>query len=210
MSATAGRRLDEGSKLGSRPLRVLSVLEHRPQRAGRARFVEPVATEGAQRARPIDGFGHSRRLVEPHRPEGLDRAGHLAGQALTRLGDPGQHDGHLSVEVRVLHPVVEGPPLQRVVDIAGAVRREDDHRWHLGPERADLGDRDGEVGQDLEKERLELVVGAVDLVDQEDGLVPGPDGDLRAAWKAKLEREGKLNTEAGSVRDLVLGKASSR
>jgi hypothetical protein len=41
-----------------------------------------------------------------------------------------------------------------------------------------------------------------------DGLA-GPDGDLRAAWKAKLEREGKLNAEAGSVRDLVLGPASS-
>jgi len=38
-----------------------------------------------------------------------------------------------------------------------------------------------------------------------DGLA-GPDGDLRAAWKAKLEREGKLNPASGSVRDLVLGQ----
>jgi hypothetical protein len=37
-----------------------------------------------------------------------------------------------------------------------------------------------------------------------DGLA-GPDGDLHAAWKAKLEREGKLNQAGGSVRDLVLG-----
>ena len=37
-----------------------------------------------------------------------------------------------------------------------------------------------------------------------DGLA-GPDGDLRAAWKAKLEREGRLNSAGGSVRDLVLG-----
>jgi hypothetical protein len=42
-----------------------------------------------------------------------------------------------------------------------------------------------------------------------DGLA-GPDGDLRAAWKAKLEREGKLNEQAGSVRDLVFGHAPSR
>lgn len=40
-----------------------------------------------------------------------------------------------------------------------------------------------------------------------DGLA-GPDGDLRAAWKAKLEREGKLNPAAGSVRDLVLGSSA--
>jgi hypothetical protein len=42
-----------------------------------------------------------------------------------------------------------------------------------------------------------------------DGMA-GPDGDLRTAWKARLEREGKLNAEAGSVRDLVLGQATTR
>ena len=37
----------------------------------------------------------------------------------------------------------------------------------------------------------------------------GDDGDLRAAWRAKLEREGKLNP-GGSVRDLVLGSTEPR
>ena len=40
-----------------------------------------------------------------------------------------------------------------------------------GADRAALGDRDREVGQELEQERLELVVGAVDLVDQQHGAV---------------------------------------
>jgi hypothetical protein len=31
------------------------------------------------------------------------------------------------------------------------------------------------------------------------------DGDLPAAWKATLRREGKLSSGAGSIRDLVLG-----
>ena len=31
------------------------------------------------------------------------------------------------------------------------------------------------------------------------------DGDLAAAWRAKLAREGKLSDSPGSVRDLVLG-----
>jgi hypothetical protein len=35
-------------------------------------------------------------------------------------------------------------------------------------------------------------------------------GDLRAAWRATLEREGKLSLEAGSVKDLVLGQADTR
>jgi hypothetical protein len=38
-----------------------------------------------------------------------------------------------------------------------------------------------------------------------------PDGtDLRAAWREQLRREGKLNTEAGSLRDLVLDRAAAR
>jgi hypothetical protein len=35
----------------------------------------------------------------------------------------------------------------------------------------------------------------------------GEDGDLRAAWRATLEREGKLSPGADSVRDLVLRDA---
>jgi hypothetical protein len=31
--------------------------------------------------------------------------------------------------------------------------------------------------------------------------------DLRAAWRSRLEREGKLNPGAGSIADLVLGSA---
>lgn len=31
--------------------------------------------------------------------------------------------------------------------------------------------------------------------------------NIRAAWKTKLEREGKLNTEGSSVRDLVFGSS---
>ena len=36
------------------------------------------------------------------------------------------------------------------------------------------------------------------------------DGDLRSAWRATLEREGKLNPEAGSIGDLILGAAEPR
>ena len=36
----------------------------------------------------------------------------------------------------------------------------------------------------------------------------GSDGDLSAAWRSTLEREGKLSERQGSVRDLVLGPAA--
>ena len=42
-----------------------------------------------------------------------------------------------------------------------------------------------------------------------DGLA-GADEDLRSAWRAKLEREGKLNPAGGSIRDLVFGPAQAR
>jgi hypothetical protein len=42
-----------------------------------------------------------------------------------------------------------------------------------------------------------------------DGLAD-EDGDLRAAWRNRLQREGKLNEETGSIRDLVLGSAEAR
>ena len=36
-----------------------------------------------------------------------------------------------------------------------------------------------------------------------------PGSDLGAAWRAKLEREGKLSATSGSIRDLVLGPAET-
>ena len=54
------------------------------------------------------------------------------------------------------------------MDLARAVRGED-HAGRLdGGDRADLGHGHLEVRQDLEQVRLELLVGAVDLVDQQD------------------------------------------
>jgi hypothetical protein len=41
------------------------------------------------------------------------------------------------------------------------------------------------------------------------GEVDGGDGDVRAAWRDRLEREGKLNP-GSSIADLVLGPAGSR
>lgn len=35
-----------------------------------------------------------------------------------------------------------------------------------------------------------------------------PGSDLTEAWRARLEREGKLSTSGGSIRDLVLGPES--
>jgi hypothetical protein len=36
------------------------------------------------------------------------------------------------------------------------------------------------------------------------------DEDLRAAWRGRLEREGKRTADGGSLRDLVLGPGHAR
>ena len=43
-----------------------------------------------------------------------------------------------------------------------------------------------------------------------DGLAEETDGDLRAAWRERLRREGKLDPQADSIRDLILGSAEPR
>jgi hypothetical protein len=40
-----------------------------------------------------------------------------------------------------------------------------------------------------------------------DGMAE-PGSDLRQAWRERLEREGKLDTSGGSIRDLILGSRS--
>ena len=54
------------------------------------------------------------------------------------------------------------------MQLARAVRRHNHERPPVGLHGSQLGDRDLEVREELEQERLELVIGAVDLVDQQD------------------------------------------
>ena len=53
-------------------------------------------------------------------------------------------------------------------------------------------------------------VGFDGLVDEEQSSGGGTSvgGNVRSAWKTKLEREGKLSSGTGSVRDLVFGSDS--
>ncbi len=67
----------------------------------------------------------------------------------------------------MIHPVIETATLERVVEIAGAVGRDHDDRRGRGGDGAEFGDGHTRVGEELEQERLELVVGAIELVDQQ-------------------------------------------
>ena len=98
----------------------------------------------------------------------MDEPDHIAGELFGRIGHARPNDLVFLLERRIVDPVVQAATLESVVDLAGPVRGEDDARLLLGLDGAELGDRDLEVRQDLEQVGLELLVGPVDLVDEQD------------------------------------------
>ena len=107
------------------------------------------------------GFWTSRVSYPRH------RAHHGHRERLGRALHAPPDDLYLTLRVRVVDPVIQAAALDGVVEVPRPVARQHDHRRVRGADRAQLRDRHGRLGQQLEQERLEVVVGAVDLVDQQ-------------------------------------------
>src|SRR6185312_8605118 len=88
------------------------------------------------------GLGDAGDLGQICLPEAMHEADHLAGQLLGRRRHPGLDDLELLLGRRVVDPVVQAATLERVMDLAGPVRGQDDARGAFSPDRADLWDRD--------------------------------------------------------------------
>ena len=69
-----------------------------------------------------------------------------------------------------------------------------------GQSAADLADPSGE--EKSCKRMADAGVGYEDFAAGEQ--------DLNVAWRARLEREGKLDRSGGTIRDLVMGSAEAR
>src|SRR5262245_11096669 len=78
---------------------------------------------------------------------------------------------------------------ERLRELARAIGREEHDRPLARPERAELGDAHLELGEDLEQEGLELGIGLVDLVDQEDD--PARRRDRLQQWPRQQELLGE-------------------
>src|SRR5712692_124607 len=165
-SGTAGL-LDHGRDLLANALQVFLVFERGTEGSIDQRGVDSRRSKRGQGSCPVECLGHPRDLVEIHATESLHQRCDIARKSVRCFRRAGPHDLHLLLEVRVIDPVVETAALESVVNLAGAVRRDDHERGLLGFDGADLGDRDLEVGQQLEQKGLELFVRPVDLIDQE-------------------------------------------
>src|SRR5437773_7821913 len=160
--------LDQGRHLLAHSLQVFLVLERGAERGVDERGIDRARAQRGKRPGPVQRLGHPRHLVQVHPAQALHQRRHLSRQPVGSFRGTGAHDLDLFLEIRVVDPVVQAAPLQRVVHLAGAVRRDDHERRLLRLDGPDLGNRDLEVRQQLEQERLELLVRPVDLVDQQD------------------------------------------
>ena len=137
--------------------------------------------------RPVNRFGNTWLLRQIERAEFVHECGGLSSEALGGVGHAGPDDRDLTVEIGQLDPHVEAAALECLVEFSRAVRGQEDDRATFGFDRADLGDRDLKVRQQLEQKRFELVIGAIDLVDQEHGWNLVVAGNRVEQWSALQE-----------------------
>ena len=92
------------------------------------RDIQALDAEQRERRQPVDRLGDPRRLLHVAVAHARDGVGDLDGQRLRGALDAAAHDLHDALRVRVVDPVVEAAALDGVVQVAGAVGREDDDR----------------------------------------------------------------------------------
>src|SRR5215831_7865440 len=131
-------------------LQVFGVLEHRTGGLARGGAIEAGRPEHVQRPGPADGLGDAGWLGQVEAAQLSHPPGHLAGQDLRGGGHPAADDRRDPRGVRVVDPVVEAAPLQRVVQVTGPVRGQHDDRAEPGPAGAEFRDGDRRLGEQLE------------------------------------------------------------
>ena len=144
-------------------------LQHDAERLVDRIRIERLPVEGHQRGHPVDCLGHARHLVELRGSQLLRHRRHLLRELRRRFRHALADNRQFLLERRIVDPLIEAATLQRVVHFARAVGREDDERRLGRLHRAELGNRDLKLGQQLEQKPFELLVGAIDLVDQQNG-----------------------------------------
>ena len=118
-------------------------------------------------AQPVDRLGDPGRLLHVAVAHPRDRVGDLDRERLRSRRNAAADDLDLALAARVVDPLVQAAALDRVVQVARAVGGQHDDRRVRRADRAELRDRHRRLREQLEQERLEVVVGAVDLVDQQ-------------------------------------------
>ena len=94
---------------------------------------------------------------------------------LVGVGQLGPDDRHLLLQVWILDIEVGAAAAQGLAEGAGAVGGEHHEGDGPGPDGPHLWDRDLHLAEQLQQERLKLLVRLVDLVDEQDHRLLRPD-----------------------------------
>ena len=127
-------------------LDVFLVLENTSQRILDRFFAQFMSVHGDQSGRPIQRLGNAGTFVEIHKAQALDQTADLLDEKPLDFGDLRSNDRILFLETRVINPVIEAAPFQRVMDLSGAIRGQHDVGTFLGTDRSELGYGDLKVG----------------------------------------------------------------
>src|SRR5579885_304172 len=124
-------------------------------------------TEAHQGARPIERLGDRGRLLHAGLANRTDEARRLLRQARIELGNLELDYPAFLIDRGKIDEQMKTTTAERLRELAGAIRGQH-HRGMLArPDGAELRDADLEIGEQLEQEGLELLVGLVHLVDQQ-------------------------------------------
>src|SRR6266550_2675929 len=133
----------------AQPFEILLVLDDGAESRLDGRLAEFHLSKRDQRASPVQGLGNPGQLIEVEMPHTADERAHLAGQLLGAVGHAGRDDLVLAIHRWVVDPEVEAAALEGVMDLAGSIGGDDHGRRLISLDRADLGDRDLEIGEQL-------------------------------------------------------------
>src|SRR4051794_17217939 len=169
-------------------------------------LVDVLGAEQQQRARPVDRLRDRGRLLEVELADELHELDELARDLVVEVGRVQVHDLELVLQARVVEPEIQAAALERLGELARVVGGQQHDRLRARLDAAELGDGDLEVAEDLEQHRLELLVGLVDLVDeQHDRLGAGDRRHERALQQELLAEDVVLDlVPAGVVAALGL------
>src|SRR5215208_6411336 len=151
--------------------------------------VDVLGAQQQQGAGPVDRLGDRRRLLEVQGADHPDHLDQLAGHRVGELRRVQAHDLQLVVARGVVEPEVQAAALERLGQLARVVGGQQHDRPRARLDAPELGDRDLEVREQLEQHRLELLVGLVDLVDEQDHRPLGGDRRHQRAGEEELLAE---------------------
>ena len=205
---TSARSSSSAARGSAQRRHILLRLQHDAERLVNRVGVQDVPVESDERGHPVDRLRHAGHFVQVFAAHLLHHRRHLLGQRRRRLRSARAHDRQFLLERRILNPLIQATPFQRVLHFARTIRRQDDERRLDGPHGAELGNGDLELRQQLEQKSLELFVGTIDFVDQQDSGA-APAGIDRLKQRALDEKRFAVQIAPRAFRDRACAVASS-